>query len=148
MHIIERRHRVASRNTLRNLRVAHWLKSIISKDNKAGFLLANAYTRCRTNSQNMQSMPNILSRAVKYIVGDPAYTSDMAAAKMGHGPGRPITPSQGGNRFAVVAVEYFTRWIEAKPLAKITSETVRKFFWQNIICRFGVLRILTVDNGK
>ena len=60
----------------------------------------------------------------------------------------PLPPSQGGNRFIVVAVEYFTRWIEAKPLAKITSETVRKFFWQNIICRFGVPRILTVDNGK
>jgi len=60
----------------------------------------------------------------------------------------PLPPSQGGNRFTVVAVEYFTRWIEAKPLAKITSETVRKFFWQNIICRFGVPRILTVDNGK
>jgi transposase InsO family protein len=33
-------------------------------------------------------------------------------------------------------------------LAKITSETIRKFFWQNIICRFGVPRILIVDNGK
>jgi len=25
---------------------------------------------------------------------------------------------------------------------------VKKFFWQNIICRFRVLRTLTVDNGK
>jgi hypothetical protein len=25
---------------------------------------------------------------------------------------------------------------------------VKKFFWQNIICRFSVQRILTVDNGK
>jgi hypothetical protein len=25
---------------------------------------------------------------------------------------------------------------------------VKKFFWQNIICRFGVPRTLTVDNGK
>ena len=24
----------------------------------------------------------------------------------------------------------------------------KKFFWQNIICRFGVPRTLTVDNGK
>jgi hypothetical protein len=47
-----------------------------------------------------------------------------------------------------VAVEYFTKWIEAKPLVNITSEAVRKFFWQNIICRFGVPRELTVDNGK
>ena len=53
-----------------------------------------------------------------------------------------------GNKFVVVAIEYFTRWIEAKPLATITSEIVKKLFWQNIICRFGVPRTLTVDNGK
>ena len=33
-------------------------------------------------------------------------------------------------------------------LATITSETVKNFFWQNIICRFGVPRTLIVDNGK
>jgi hypothetical protein len=47
----------------------------------------------------------------------------------------------------VVAVEYFPKWIEAKPLATITSATVQKFFWQNIICRFGVPKAITVDNG-
>jgi IS30 family transposase len=47
----------------------------------------------------------------------------------------------------VVAVEYFSKWIEAKPLATITSATVQKFFYQNIICRFGVQKAITVDNG-
>jgi hypothetical protein len=50
-------------------------------------------------------------------------------------------------RYVVVAVEYFSKWIEAKPLATITSVTVQKFFWQNIVCRFGVLKAITVDNG-
>lgn len=40
-----------------------------------------------------------------------------------------LPTAQGGNRFAVVAIEYFTRWIKAKPLAIITSETMKKFFW-------------------
>jgi hypothetical protein len=47
----------------------------------------------------------------------------------------------------MVAVEYFSKWIEAKPLATITSATVQKFFWQNIVCRFGVSKAITVDNG-
>ena len=34
-----------------------------------------------------------------------------------------LPPSQGGNKFVVLAIEYFTRWIEAKPLATITSES-------------------------
>lgn len=60
----------------------------------------------------------------------------------------PLPPSQGGNKFAIVAMEYFTRCIKAKPLASITSKSVKKFFWQNIVYRFGVPRTLTVDNGK
>jgi transposase InsO family protein len=46
----------------------------------------------------------------------------------------------------MVAVEYFSKWIEAKPLAIITSATIQKFFWQNIVCRFGVPKAITVDN--
>jgi transposase InsO family protein len=37
---------------------------------------------------------------------------------------------------------------EAKVLANITTPTIQKFFWQNIICRLVVPRELTVDNGK
>jgi hypothetical protein len=47
----------------------------------------------------------------------------------------------------VVAVEYFSKWIDAKPLATITSVTVQNFFWQNIVCHFGVPKAITVDNG-
>ena len=60
----------------------------------------------------------------------------------------PLPTAQGNYKYAVVAVEYFTKWIEAKPLVNITSEAVQKFFWENIICRFGVPKELTIDNGK
>jgi hypothetical protein len=52
---------------------------------------------------------------------------------------------QGNCKFAVVAVDYFTKCVEAKALANITAPMVQKFFWQNIICR---PRELTVDNRK
>jgi hypothetical protein len=60
----------------------------------------------------------------------------------------PLSTAQGNCRFAAVVVDYFTKWVEAKPLANIRAPTIQKFFWQNIICRFGVPRELTVDNGK
>jgi hypothetical protein len=60
----------------------------------------------------------------------------------------PLPTAQGNFKFAMVAVEYFTKWIEARSVATITSVTIRKFFWQQIICRFGVPKELTVDNGK
>jgi hypothetical protein len=40
----------------------------------------------------------------------------------------PLPPAQGNLKYVVVAVEYFSKWIEAKPLATITSATVQKFF--------------------
>jgi transposase InsO family protein len=45
-------------------------------------------------------------------------------------------------------VEYFSKWVEAKPLLSITSAAIQKFFWQNIVCRFRVPYKVTVDNGK
>jgi hypothetical protein len=53
---------------------------------------------------------------------------------------------QGNLKYVVVAVEYFSKWIEAKPLATITLATVQKFFWQNIVSHFGVPKAITVDN--
>jgi ribonuclease HI len=40
----------------------------------------------------------------------------------------PLPPAQENLKYVVVAVEYFSKWIEAKPLATITSVTVQKFF--------------------
>nr|KYP52484.1 Pol polyprotein [Cajanus cajan] len=51
-------------------------------------------------------------------------------------------------KFLLVAINYFTKWIEACPLAKITTEKVQKFTWKNIICRFGIPHTLVTDNGR
>jgi hypothetical protein len=40
----------------------------------------------------------------------------------------PLPPTQGNLKYVVVAIEYFSKWIEAKPLATITSVTIQKFF--------------------
>jgi len=47
-----------------------------------------------------------------------------------------------------VAVEYFSKWVEAKALRDITVGALQKFFWQNIVCHFEVPKEVTVDNGK
>ena len=51
-------------------------------------------------------------------------------------------------KFLIVAIDYFTKWIEAKPLAQITTKQVNQFFWENVICRYGLPRILVTDNGR
>ncbi|XP_022007706.1 uncharacterized protein K02A2.6-like [Helianthus annuus] len=60
----------------------------------------------------------------------------------------PFPPSKGGVKFLPVAVDYFTKWPEVKPLEKITGKQVIDFVWENIICRYGLRGVLVTDNGK
>ncbi|XP_022040750.1 protein NYNRIN-like [Helianthus annuus] len=59
----------------------------------------------------------------------------------------PFPDAPGAVKFIIVAVDYFTKWVEAKALASTTAMVIRKFIWEHIICRFGLpLRIIS-DNG-
>nr|GEW19801.1 reverse transcriptase domain-containing protein [Tanacetum cinerariifolium] len=51
-------------------------------------------------------------------------------------------------KFLIVAMDYFTKWIEAKAVATIIGEQVKKFVWENIVCRFGIPGEIISDNGK
>ncbi|GJV43679.1 reverse transcriptase domain-containing protein [Tanacetum coccineum] len=51
-------------------------------------------------------------------------------------------------KFLIVAMDYFTKWIEAKPVVTITGNQVKKFVWENIVCRFGLPGEIISDNGK
>ncbi|XP_031096999.1 uncharacterized protein LOC116001249 [Ipomoea triloba] len=60
----------------------------------------------------------------------------------------PFPQLTGRRRFIIVAVDYFSKWIEAEPLATITSQQCARFLWRNVISRFGVPVQLVTDNGK
>ncbi|XP_076921117.1 uncharacterized protein LOC143582440 [Bidens hawaiensis] len=51
-------------------------------------------------------------------------------------------------RFLVVAIDYFTKWVEEKPLTTITGQQVNRFVCENIVCRFGLPHSIVSDNGK
>ena len=51
-------------------------------------------------------------------------------------------------KFLVVGIDYFTKWVEAEALAIIIEKNIRSFVWRNIICRYGIPRMLVSDNGK
>ena len=45
-------------------------------------------------------------------------------------------------------MDYFTKWVEAEPLATITEQKVCNFVWRSKICRFGIPKALISYNGK
>jgi len=60
----------------------------------------------------------------------------------------PFSPGRGQVKFLIVVVEYFTKWIKAKPLATITAQQVQQFVCKDIICRYGVPHTIIIDNGR
>jgi hypothetical protein len=80
------------------------------------------------------------------FVANPINTTNLAIAKMGPGFIRSTSTSTRQFKICCSGCGVFSKWIQAKPLATITSVTVQKFFWQNIVCRFGVPKAITVDN--
>ncbi|XP_057444007.1 uncharacterized protein LOC130736179 [Lotus japonicus] len=59
----------------------------------------------------------------------------------------PFPTARSQMKFILVAVDYFTKWVEAEPLASITAGKIVKFYWKKIMCRFGVPRAIVSDNG-
>ena len=51
-------------------------------------------------------------------------------------------------KFLVVGIDYFIKWMEAETLATIMEKNIRNFVWRNIICRYGIPRVIVSDNGK
>jgi len=60
----------------------------------------------------------------------------------------PFCPGKGQVKFLLVAIDYFTKWVEVERLALITAQQVQKFVWKNVVCRFGVPSIIIADNGR
>ena len=57
----------------------------------------------------------------------------------------PLPIGKGQVKFLLVAIDYFTKWVEAEALATITEAKIRSFVW---ICRFGIPMTIISDNGR
>ncbi|XP_010238965.1 uncharacterized protein LOC104584880 [Brachypodium distachyon] len=53
----------------------------------------------------------------------------------------------GGHRFLLVAIDKFSKWIEAMPIGSATSATAIQFF-RSIVFHFGVPHSIITDNGS
>ncbi|XP_071718867.1 uncharacterized protein [Rutidosis leptorrhynchoides] len=54
----------------------------------------------------------------------------------------PFPAGPGNVKFLIVAIDYFTKWVEAKAIRTITGVQVRNFVWKYIVCKFGIPREL------
>ncbi|PKI73233.1 hypothetical protein CRG98_006368 [Punica granatum] len=53
-----------------------------------------------------------------------------------------------GHLFILVAIDYFTKWIETITLASVTAKVVARFLKRDIIAQYGVPTTLVTDNAE
>ena len=53
----------------------------------------------------------------------------------------------GNKKYLLVGTDYFTKWVEAEPLANIRDVDTKRFIRKNILTRFGVPHVFILDNG-
>lgn len=60
----------------------------------------------------------------------------------------PLPRSSGGKKHIVLAIDYLTRWVEAKAVREVNAKVVASFIYDQICCRFGVPLVLISDRGQ
>ncbi|GKU89512.1 hypothetical protein SLEP1_g3641 [Rubroshorea leprosula] len=62
---------------------------------------------------------------------------------------RAINPkASNGHQFILVAIDYFTKWIEAASYASVTKKVITRFIKREIICRYGQPEAIITDNAS
>ena len=52
-----------------------------------------------------------------------------------------------GHCFILVAIDYFTKWVEAISLSSVTQKAFVRFLRSNILCRYGLPERIITDNA-
>ncbi|GJT61811.1 reverse transcriptase domain-containing protein [Tanacetum coccineum] len=91
-----------------------------------------------------QGDPHVILRNAhrSEVYGGESYNIGILLANHAQGRQEP-----GKLKFIIVAIDYFTKWIEAKPMARITGKDVKRFVWDNIVCRFRIPHMIVTNNG-
>ncbi len=58
-----------------------------------------------------------------------------------------LPPSASGNKYALIVIDYFSKWVEVFPVVTADAATTVKLVLLNIIARYGVPGEVVTDNG-
>jgi len=72
----------------------------------------------------------------------------LPVTEVGEAPSSLVTPtSSNGHKFIIIAMDYFTKWVEAMYITHITGRAIAHFLIHYILFRFGVTQTLVTGNG-
>ncbi|GJT59399.1 reverse transcriptase domain-containing protein [Tanacetum coccineum] len=108
-------------------------RSVMAKASRIGYYWPTMYKDARVliracgDCQVHKLVPRIPHQKLTLIMSPwPFY-------KWGIDIAEPFSEGPGKVKFLIVAIDYFTKWIEAKPVATITGNQIKEFVWENIV---------------
>lgn len=121
----------AFRNTFRKIsRHYYWptMKEDITRD-------VNCCPRCQTKGKEVVQEP---LHPIP-VLPTPFY---MISMDIKH-----VSSSRADHKYIIVAIDYFSKWVEAKALVFANSIEVSCFLYEDVICRHSAPTIVITDNG-
>jgi len=58
----------------------------------------------------------------------------------------PLPKAPRAIKYLLVVIDYFTKWIEARPLQEITASEMEKLTWKHLIYRYDLPYAIVTDN--
>src|SRR2546423_11114650 len=92
---------------------------------------------CKVCQRDGSRQKNELLRTIK--VGQPFKCVEIDLVE-------PLPKTTYGNVYIAVAVDYLTKWPEARAIPDATADSVAAFFYEDIICQHGCPKELVSDN--
>ena len=59
-----------------------------------------------------------------------------------------LPKSSSGNYYIIIAIDYFTKWAEARAIKANDAASAAKFVFESIVCRFGTPEAIVTDQGS
>ena len=60
----------------------------------------------------------------------------------------PLATNATQKKLLLVAIDYFSKWVEAETYGSIKDKDITKFVWKNILCRFRIPHVIVTDKGS
>ena len=92
---------------------------------------ANSVRKC----DRWQRLAPVLRSPAQDLI---SITSPWPFAQWGIDIIRPLPTALAQKKLLLVAIDYFSKWIETEAFESIKDKDVTQFIWKNIACRFGI----------